>query len=336
MQSMEYDFSRKDNSNDSLFYQTDRMVSHLDATALETVEQVIGTLVVEEGPVILDLMASWDSHLPEHLKPSRVVGLGLNENELKANQALDEYVIHDLNQNPVLPFDPDTFDAVICTVSVDYLIRPDVVFRSVSRVLKPGGLFLVIFSTRWFEGKVTMAWRDSTEADRVWMVKDWFQHAALFEEPRVFVSKGLARPADDKYAELGIPSDPIYAVYADRIGGDPARGPRPVVRRTVERPSREEIERRSAEVKDTHVCPYCGGRMLKWEVPQTPFTEWDNEYMYVCFNDACPYLLGGWEEMGRQGNYGVSYRMMYNPVMDHLMPVAVPSLKTMRDGILDE
>jgi len=40
-------------------------VSHLDSLALATVEKLIETLVVEENPAILDLMAGWDSHIPD-------------------------------------------------------------------------------------------------------------------------------------------------------------------------------------------------------------------------------------------------------------------------------
>ena len=40
-----------------------------------------------------------------------------------------------------------------------------------------------------------------------------------------------------------------------------------------------------------------------------PFSEWDQEYLYVCFRDDCPYLLGGWDAMARQGNIGSSYRL---------------------------
>ena len=71
-------FTRQDESDDRKFYARDRFVSHLDAVALSTVEKVIGTLINEERPDLLDLMAGWDSHLPDTLKPARVVGLGLN------------------------------------------------------------------------------------------------------------------------------------------------------------------------------------------------------------------------------------------------------------------
>ena len=117
-------FSRLDESDDVVFYARDRFVAHLDSVALETVEALIGNLVIEESPVILDLMASWDSHIPEKLNASRIVGLGLNENELRHNKALSEFVVHDLNRNPRLPFPDQTFDVVINTVSVDYMTRP--------------------------------------------------------------------------------------------------------------------------------------------------------------------------------------------------------------------
>jgi hypothetical protein len=57
-------FSRLDDSNDKAFYETDRFVNHLDSVALSTVEHIISSLITEKNPVILDLMAGWDSHIP--------------------------------------------------------------------------------------------------------------------------------------------------------------------------------------------------------------------------------------------------------------------------------
>jgi SAM-dependent methyltransferase len=135
-------FSRSDESDDSIFYATDRFVQHLDSLALKTVEKLIGDLVTEENPVILDLMSSWDSHIPSSLRPQRVVGLGLNGNELSKNPALTEWCLHDLNKNPILPFANDTFDVVLNVVSVDYMTKPFDVFREVNRILKKSGFSL--------------------------------------------------------------------------------------------------------------------------------------------------------------------------------------------------
>jgi len=330
-------FCRKDESDDLGFYSVDRFVSHLDTRALSTVQGLVGTLVVEPAPVILDLMASWDSHLPEDLRPREVLGLGLNERELARNQRLTKRVVHDLNRTPELPFADGLFDAVLNTVSVDYLTKPFAVFREVGRILKPGGLFLVVFSNRMFPEKAVKIWRQSNEMERLLLVEDYFRESGLFEKPRTFVSRGAPRPGDDKYAALGIASDPVFAVYADRIGGSGKARPEPVFVPEVCQPnSEEEYERRKALVSRTLECPHCGERMKKWLVPDSPYSTWDVEYMYICFNDACPYLVRGWDAMGKQGNFGLSYRQMYNPINRCLMPVPVPSLVALRESIVEE
>ena len=266
-------FSRELETEDRLFYQTDRFVQHLDAQALETVERLLGELIVEEQPVILDLMASWDSHLPKNLETGRVVGLGLNERELRRNAALDELVLHDLNERPRLPFPDGAFDVVLNTVSVDYMTHPVEVFGEVGRILSPGGLFLVVFSNRMFRQKAVRIWQESSEAVRVDLVKNYFDSAYDFEPPGEFTSVGRPRPENDKYASLGIPSDPVYAVYADRKGGAPGRRQRPAPRLdSSPMPSKDDVKRRKQTAKNTLRCPYCNVRMKKWAVPQTPFT----------------------------------------------------------------
>jgi SAM-dependent methyltransferase len=330
-------FARLDESDDAEFYSKDRFVSHLDSLALATVEKLIETLVVEEKPAILDLMAGWDSHIPDHLQASEIVGLGLNENELRNNKTLSKTVIQDLNRNPRLPFPDSRFDVVINTVSVDYMTQPAHVFKEVGRVLKPGGLFLVIFSNRMFPEKAVKVWREAGEEERVLLVEGLFKEAGAFEKPAVFLSKGKPRPKDDKYAHLGIPSDPVYAVYADKKGGDPLRGARPELMVSYGEPLDEEtLAARKKTIKHTLRCPHCGEKMLKWAVPDNPFeVTWDNDFMYICFNDACPYYVRGWDFMYREGNRGSSYRLMYNPEKDCCMPIPVPTPRALREGIID-
>jgi SAM-dependent methyltransferase len=329
-------FSRLDESDDRKFYSTDRFVSHLDTFALATFEKLVRELVVEKNPAVLDLMAGWDSHIPAHLNPSNVTGLGLNENELKGNRSLSEIVIHDLNADPALPFPDNTFDTILNSVSVDYMTHPIDVFREVGRILKPGGLFLVMFSNRMFPGKVVRIWREASEEERVIFVEEFFEESGLFEEPTLFVSRGKPRPKDDKYAHYGIPSDPVYAVYAEKKGYGLCRKLRPVVSIDYGEPiGVEELKIRKASIKKTLLCPYCQEKMRKWAVPNNLFANnWDNEFMYICFNDCCPYYVRGWDFMYKKGNRGVSYRLMYNPEKDCCSPIPVPTPGALREGII--
>jgi SAM-dependent methyltransferase len=330
-------FSRDDETDDGVFYRTDRFVNHLDSLALHTVESVIGQLITEKSPVILDLMAGWDSHIPRKIRPSKVVGLGLNRNELAQNEALNEIVYHDLNKTPTLPFADRTFDAVINTVSVDYMTRPVQIFREVGRILKSGALFLVIFSNRMFVEKAVKLWRESNEEERILLVEEFFVQSGAFEKPSTFVSMGKPRPPDDKYAHMDIPSDPVYAVYAEKKGSSTPTKQRPAV--TVpygEALGKKELEKRKQAIKRTLSCPYCEARMKKWAVPENPFAQtWDNEFMYICFNDACPYFVRGWDFMHKEGNQGMSYRLMYNPEKDRCMPVPVPSRQALKESIIE-
>jgi hypothetical protein len=76
--------------------------------------------------------------------------------------------------------------------------------------------------------------------------------------------------------------------------------------------------------------------MSKWLVPDSPFSAWDTEFLFICFNDSCPYLVEGWDVMARQGNVGFSYRQMYDPQNGSFLPIPVPSLSALKDKIAEE
>ncbi len=76
----------------------------------------------------------------------------------------DERVVHDLNADPTLPFADESFDDVVCCVSVDYLTRPVEVFADVARVLRPGGRFVTTFSNRCFPTKAIRGWLANDDA----------------------------------------------------------------------------------------------------------------------------------------------------------------------------
>ncbi|HEV7990015.1 MAG TPA: methyltransferase domain-containing protein [Candidatus Binataceae bacterium] len=174
-------FRRLDDSDDELFYLTPRLVVHIDDAAIRTVGEIYLSRL-PRGGAILDLMSSWRSHLPPELMPSRVVGLGLNRSEMEDNPALTEIVTHNLNRAPQLPFEDASFDGVVLTVSVQYLIHPLEVFAEVGRVLKSGAPFIVTFSNRMFPAKAVAIWANASEQQRVDLVGYYFTHSAAFEK----------------------------------------------------------------------------------------------------------------------------------------------------------
>ena len=138
-------FRREDETPDAEFYAEPRMTVHIDDDAIAAVTQVYRDLLPAGGEV-LDLMSSWRSHLPADVPFARVVGLGMNAAEMAENPQLDEFVVHDLNADPRLPFPDASFDGCCITVSVQYLLQPVEVFREVNRVLRPGAPFVLTYS----------------------------------------------------------------------------------------------------------------------------------------------------------------------------------------------
>jgi SAM-dependent methyltransferase len=176
------------------------------------VSNTYGRFLADEMDV-LDLMSSWQSHIPARLHLGRLVGLGLNMDELKKNARLDDCIVKDLNGDSVLPFDSNTFDAVINTASIEYLTDPLAVFREVFRILRPEGYFIITFSNRWFPTKAIRIWQELHEFERMGLVLEYFLRAGGFKDLQTYSIRGLPRPHDDKYFPDLLFSDPVYAVW---------------------------------------------------------------------------------------------------------------------------
>ena len=205
-------YARPDVQDDAHFYENPRLVNHIDDQADATISSLYGRLL-KPGSKVLDLMSSWNSHLPESLELAKLTGLGLNREELANNPRLSNYVVHDLNGNPVLPFGNQEFEAVICTVSVEYLTHPGEIFREVARILKPGGYFIHTFSNRWFPPKVVRIWTELLEWERPGLVMEYFLLNGGFDRLHTFSARGWPRPVSDRYFPQVPVSDPVYAIW---------------------------------------------------------------------------------------------------------------------------
>lgn len=208
-----------DERPDTVFYETPRMVNHIDSQARSIITGLYERLIPPEAAV-LDLMGSWNSHLPSDQALSRVTGLGLNYEELAANTRLSDFVIHDLNADPALPLADNVYDAVVCTVSVEYLTAPQAVFAEVARVLTPGGIFVVTFSNRWFPAKAIDLWPECHEFERLGLVTEYFLQSGKYDNIETWSLRGYPRPADDKYFPEQPLSDPVYAVWGRTHQGE--------------------------------------------------------------------------------------------------------------------
>ncbi len=198
-------FVREDDSDDRLFYETPRLVTHIDAPACAALARFLGAQFAPDGD-ILDLMSSCVSHLPEDAATRSVIGLGMNAVELRANPRLTGAVIHDLNAMARMPFADNSFDGCSISVSVQYLTRPIEVFAEIGRVLRPGSRCAVSFSNRMFPTKAVALWRGLGDRDHARLVDHYFNEAGGFDEPR--------------YADLSPNpggSDPLFAVSAAMI-----------------------------------------------------------------------------------------------------------------------
>jgi SAM-dependent methyltransferase len=203
--------ARMDERKDKLFYSNSRFVQYLDMRALKTVNALYARLLPVDADV-LDLMASYDSHL-QGCSLQNLHVLGMNAMELQANRAVTAQVMQDLNEEQTLPFEDTSLDAVVCTASVEYLVQPHRVFAEVLRVLRPGGVFVLTFSNRWFPTKAINVWGELHEFERVGLVTQWLQQAG-FGSLHAFSSRGWPRPESDPHAGKVAVSDPVYAVWA--------------------------------------------------------------------------------------------------------------------------
>jgi len=177
-------FDRMDESDDARFYVAPRFVVHIDAATIAALTEAYRELL-EPGTEILDLMSSWVSHLPAESAFGRVAGLGMNSRELAENPRLSDFVVHDLNREPDLPYPDASFDAVVNAVSIQYLTRPLEVFASVARVLRPGGLHVVAISHRCFPTKAVRIWQMLPPAERAGLVASYFRGAGGYAEPEI-------------------------------------------------------------------------------------------------------------------------------------------------------
>ena len=198
-----------DGADDLLFYAEPRFVHHLDASFRQRLSELYAEQI-PPGAVVLDLMSSWVSHLPESGHYERVIGHGLNEKELAANPRLDSYWLQNLNLNQEIPLPDGSVDACLIVAGWQYLQYPEAVASELLRITRPGGQVIVAFSNRMFFTKAPLIWTDSSDQEhldyvaQVLVAQGWSQPSLISETTKAPGVLGL----------LGQSGDPFFAVIS--------------------------------------------------------------------------------------------------------------------------
>jgi SAM-dependent methyltransferase len=166
----------------------------------------------------------------------KVCATGMNSMELVFNDQLTGgFKQQDLNNDPTLPYEDNSFDVVTCVVSIgkldsifyfilnvfhtfsscmfvvygmlDYLVEPIKVLKEVHRVLRKGGKVIISQSNRCFPSKAISMWLKMNDRQHLELINGYLQYAGGFEEPRKAFDISATLP-DNSYR------DPMFIVEA--------------------------------------------------------------------------------------------------------------------------
>ncbi len=182
-----------DETPDEDFYQSPRMVAHVDEGTLTALTEFYRSFIPQHSDV-LDLMSSWISHLPAEVQLGRVVGLGMNADELAANTQLTQWSVQNLNDQPILPYASESFDRALIVVSIQYLRRPIDVLLSVHNVLREGAEIAIAMSHRLFPTKAIVAFQSLSVNERMNLVRYYLDKAGFREIKLIDCSPPNADP----------------------------------------------------------------------------------------------------------------------------------------------
>ena len=199
-----------DESNDEEFYSDPKFVYHLDANFRQYLTSIYNNEILNNSTV-LDLMSSWDSYLPNKKKYKKVIGHGLNKQELEKNEILDSYWIQNFNLKQEIPLENSSVDYCLMVAAWQYLQFPENLTKEISRILNNKGKIIISFSNRAFWHKAPNIWTSSTEEERLIYVRKVLVSNG-FNEPKII--KKFNEPNIHIFNFLN--KDPFYCLIASK------------------------------------------------------------------------------------------------------------------------
>ena len=200
---------KPDETNDFEFYSTPKFVYHLDSNFRKNLSAVYKE-EIKTNSSVLDLMSSWDSYLPKDIKYKKVIGHGLNEEELNRNKAFDNYWIQNFNSNQKIPLENETIDYCLMVAAWQYLQYPEKITEEIIRILSKNGKFIIAFSNRAFWHKAPNIWTYSNENERITYVRNILVSNGFYE-PRI-----IRRFTKENSFLPFLNHDPFYCVIAQK------------------------------------------------------------------------------------------------------------------------
>ena len=155
-------------------------------------------------------MSSWDSYLPKNIKYKKVIGHGLNKEELDKNKALNNYWVQNFNTNQKIPLENETIDYCLMVAAWQYLQFPEKIAEEIARILNKNGKFIISFSNRAFWHKAPNIWTYSSENERIIYVRNILV-ANGFSEPNV-----IKKFTQEKSLLPFLNNDPFYCLISEK------------------------------------------------------------------------------------------------------------------------
>ncbi len=203
------DREKLDTNDDTIFYKNPRYVNHLSDSFRKRLTNLYSEYLLNHH-VILDLMSSWISHLPTNMKYKKVIGHGMNEDELFANKRLNSFWVQNLNNTQNMPIEDSSIDVGLIVAGWQYLQYPEKVSLELSRIIKSDSLLIISFTNRAFWTKAPNIWTLSSEIKRIEYVESVLI-ANGWRVEKIFNEKTYDQKLFGFYSEE---SDPFFSVIA--------------------------------------------------------------------------------------------------------------------------
>lgn len=88
-----------------------------------------------------------------------------------------------------------------------------------------------------------------------------------------------------------------------------------------------------SDTQNNPTCQHCNSVMKKWTTP--PASTWSSSFLWICFNDECPYYVKGWEWMMQTREMHCSYRHSIDPESGAKAPIPIWDENALKDQIID-